>query len=140
MNAAKAAYELRVLFEQKITSEYYASFKGQFGRVQVEVLSFLYDNETVRVQNLADALDIPKQHASKILARLQEQGLVARNDDPDDKRSVLFSLSEEGRALMQKHLDFSNASFEERFSKLSQQEQEALLSAMEITTACLKEL
>ncbi|MBP3371802.1 MAG: MarR family transcriptional regulator [Clostridia bacterium] len=120
--------------------EYYASFKGEFGRVQVEVLSYLYDNQSTHVQQFADMLTIPKQHASKILARLQEQGLVTRQSDPADGRSVLFSLSSEGLQLMEDHLAVSHARFTERFCRLSEEKQAELVRAMEMTTQYLKEL
>jgi len=138
MNAVQTAYRLRVLFEQKITAEYFNSFKGHFGRVQVEVLSYLYEREHARVQELANALNIPKQHASKIMIRLEEQNLVCKQSDPNDKRSTLFFLSDDGIQLMEKHLAVSNDAFGERMEKLSADEQQKLISSMELLTSMLE--
>ena len=140
MNASQAAYQLRVLFEQKITAHYYALFKGSFGRVQADVLSCLYDQKSTNVQQVASFLDIPKQHASKILARLQEQQLVEKCADPKDKRAALFSLSDKGHAFMQEQLETSNARFESRFAALSKEEQAEFLRAMEQVTHYLEKL
>jgi len=131
MTAIQTAYRLRVLFEKKITSEYFNSFKGQFGRVQVEVLSYLYDHKQARIHELADTLNVPKQHASKIITRLIEQNLVTKTSDSEDRRSFLFALSNEGLRLMEEHLAISNACFDKRFSKLTKEEQDAMASAME---------
>ena len=140
MEGIQAAYRLRVLFEQKITAEYYDSFKGRFGRVQVEVLSYLYDHHNVRIQELADTLNISKQHASKIIARLEDQELVTKNADPQDGRSSLFCLSDSGMQLMEEHLALSNQLFEQRLRKLPHQDQQAMLSAMEFTASILERL
>ena len=140
MDSVQSAYRLRVLFEQKITAEYYDSFKGRFGRVQVEVLSHLYEHRWARVQELADILNIPKQHASKIISRLEEQGLIAGTSDPRDRRSILYSLSDGGLSMMEEHLEISNRCFAQRLEKLTPEEQNALLQAMETVAEMLEKL
>ena len=140
MDRFQSAYRLRVLFEQKITAEYYNSFKGRFGRVQVEVLSYLYEHKHARVQELAEVLNIPKQHASKILSRLEEQGYVSGKPDPDDGRSNLYGLNEEGLSMMEQHLAVSNHCFAQRLEKLSPEERETMHSAMQTVAALLEKL
>lgn len=140
MDSVQSAYRLRVLFEQKITAEYYDSFKGRFGRVQVEVLSHLYEHRWARVQELADILNIPKQHASKIISRLEEQGLIAGTSDPRDRRSTLYSLSDGGLTMMEEHLEISNRCFAQRLEKLTPEERETMLSAMQTVAALLEKI
>lgn len=140
MDSVQVAYRLRTLFDQKITAEYYDSFKGRFGRVQVEVLSHLYEHKQARVQELADILNIPKQHASKIISRLEEQGLIASSSDPSDGRSTLYSLSEEGNGMMQEHLLISNRSFGRRLENLTPQERQTMLQAMQTVAEMLEKL
>lgn len=140
MKSTQIAYQLRVLFEKKITNHYFDSFKGQFGRVQVEVLSYLYDKPPVPLGVLAEALNIPKQHGSKIVARLQEQGLVTQQPDPADGRRSLCTLSAAGRALTEQHLGHSNRIFEEGLDKLTQSEQQQFLEAMITLNRLLKKM
>ncbi|MBQ3076286.1 MAG: winged helix DNA-binding protein [Clostridia bacterium] len=140
MDSAQLAYRLRVLFEQKITAHYFDSFKGTFGRVQVEVLSLLYDRRTVRAGELVELLNISKQHASKILLRLEEQGLVTWQEDPADRRRTLFQLSPQGQQLMSDHLAHSNRIFDEGLLRLSESERRTLHEAMLTMTELLERL
>lgn len=140
MDSARIAYRLRTLFDQKVTAEYYNSFKGHFGRVQVEVLSCLYANGQVRVQELADMLNIPKQHASKILTRLEEQGYLSGNSDPQDGRSWLYGLNDQGLSMMEEHLGASNRCFAQRLAKLTPEEQETMLTAMQTAADLLDKM
>lgn len=140
MQGIQIAYRLRTLFEQKVTAEYYNSFKGSFGRVQVEVLSCLYARERIRVQELADALNVPKQHASKILSRLEAQALVTKVSDPQDGRSMIYSLRQEGRVLMEEHLAVSDRCFSRRMARLNPDEQKKMLQAMQTVAELLEKM
>ncbi len=140
MKEAQLAYQLRVLFEQKITSYYLDSFKGMFGKVQVEVLVYLYDNAGARVQKLAEKLNIPKQHASKIVARLEELGLVVGNPDESDRRATLYYLTEQGLELMNRHMEDSNRNFEEMLKCLTEKEKEQMTHSMKTMIALLKKM
>jgi DNA-binding MarR family transcriptional regulator len=49
---------------------------------------------------LATRERIQRPTATRLIARLEEQGLVARTADPADRRSCLIALSDEGSALV----------------------------------------
>jgi len=138
MSDAKLAYELRVLFERKITAPYYDSFKGKYGRTQVEVLNYLYDNDAAGVQKLAQTLNIPKQHASKIVGRLKEEGLLLCREDPKDRRALRFSLSPEGKHLMELHIADSNHRFKQCLEALEERERRRFRQAMEAMVEILE--
>lgn len=125
------AYQMRTLFEQKITSYYFDSFKGSFGRVQAEVLSYLYDHGETSAAALAEAMNVPKQHISKIVHRLVEEGMLESKTAPSDKRMRSLSLSAEGRMLVRGHIENSNLHFHEATSGLTTEEKEELIRSME---------
>ena len=125
------AYQMRTLFEQKITSYYFDSFKGSFGRVQAEVLSYLYDHGETSAAALAEAMNVPKQHISKIVHRLVEEGRLESKTAPSDKRMRSLSLSAEGRMLVRGHIENSNLHFHEATSGLTTEEKEELIRSME---------
>lgn len=54
----------------------------------------------VRIVRLADRLDIVPRSATAVVDALEQQGLVTRDPDPTDRRSVLVSLSAAGRDRM----------------------------------------
>ena len=140
MDTAKLAYKLQVLFERKVTGVYRNSYKGEFGKVQVEVLDYLYEYKEGRVQSIADALFIPKQHASKIILRLVELGLVESKEDPKDKRATLFFLSEKGNELVEKHIQKSNEHFYALLSNLKEEQEEEFVQSMKNLIELLEEM
>jgi DNA-binding MarR family transcriptional regulator len=51
---------------------------------------------SMRPTSLAEVLDTGASHVSKILRRLEDDGLVQRTADPSDRRAVLVSLTPSG--------------------------------------------
>ena len=49
---------------------------------------------------LAQIRNVKHQRMRLVTAQLEEEGLVARVPDPDDGRSVLFAVTEQGRARL----------------------------------------
>jgi len=75
---------------------------------------------TCRVQDIADDLCITVGAASKLVDRLEHQGLARRAANPDDRRSSLIDLTANGRSThrsgarrLERHLrDHLSASYE----------------------------
>ena len=131
MTEVELACKMRTLFEQKITSYYFDSFKGSFGRVQAEVLSYLYDHEETSAVMMAEIMNVPKQHMSKIIRRLEEEGMLEKRTDPSDRRVRSLTLSAQGRALVRSHIESSNRHFREVTEGLSREDKEELIRSME---------
>ena len=65
---------------------------------QLAVLLIGYlDNTPPTVRGLARKLDVSKPTVSRILDRLTALGLAERKPDPEDRRSVLLTLTAGGR-------------------------------------------
>ena len=140
MKDTQLAYQLRILFDQKITSAYWDSYKGQLGKVQIEVLDYLYNNRIARVYEIAENLNIPKQHASKILSQFEQMGFVNKKPDAEDKRGALFSLTESGIIFIQDHISYSDGKFLNLMEQLECQERENFADAMRIMVTILEKL
>lgn len=65
---------------------------------QVDALDLLVALGPCRMRDLADSLRVDASTATRTVARLADQGLVVREPDPDDARSVLVRLSDRGAA------------------------------------------
>lgn len=50
----------------------------------------------VRIGQLAEAANVSIQHASKLVARLTKEGLLARHEDPADARAIMLRVTEQG--------------------------------------------
>ncbi|GGV59590.1 transcriptional regulator [Streptomyces griseoloalbus] len=69
-----------------------------------EVLDILAQNAgsgdfSYRVQEISERIHLSQSALSRLLARLEKEGLVERRMCPEDRRGVRVSLSEKGRVL-----------------------------------------
>ena len=131
MKNAELAYRMSLLFDQEITAYYRNSYRGDYGKVQIDVLGYLYEHPSVRASAICDFLGIPKQHVSKILKRFEEEGLVESRPDPEDGRANLVVLTETGRSMVSSHIKESDLHFEAFTASLSREDYHALISSME---------
>ncbi|WP_410607230.1 MarR family winged helix-turn-helix transcriptional regulator [Amycolatopsis sp. lyj-109] len=69
---------------------------------QYLVMLALWEKDHRLVKELGAELNLDSGTLSPLLKRLQTAGLVVRNRQADDERSVRVSLSDDGRALREK--------------------------------------
>lgn len=85
--------------------------------------------EPLSVKELAEKANLNKAQASRGAQALVEQGLVLKEDRPDDGRGVVLTLTPAGRQVFKRAMDMVNQRNEQIFGCLSAQEQ-STLSAM----------
>ena len=66
---------------------------------QYLVLNLLWVQDGQTVSRLADQLDLEASTLTPLLKRLEGNGLVIRQRNPDDERQVLIGLTQQGKAL-----------------------------------------
>jgi DNA-binding MarR family transcriptional regulator len=66
---------------------------------QYLVMLVLWEQDAILVKDIGARLFLDSGTLTPLLKRLEANGLVARNRDPQDERQVRISLSGEGRAL-----------------------------------------
>jgi len=69
---------------------------------QYLVMLALWEDEPLRVSELADRLSLEPATLSPLLKRLEAGGLVTRRRDPHDERAVAITLTPAGRRLRRK--------------------------------------
>jgi DNA-binding MarR family transcriptional regulator len=74
--------------------------RHQLGVSEFEVLERLAacDKEQGRMQGLADAVHLSQSALSRLIGRLENDGLVVRTMCSDDRRGIFACLTAEGRA------------------------------------------
>ncbi len=82
---------------------------------------------------------IQRPTATRVLARLEEAGLVTRAADPADGRSSLVSLSAEGRALLERVRTRKDAFLAQRLDRLDAEERAVLERAADILERLLED-
>jgi DNA-binding MarR family transcriptional regulator len=82
---------------------------------------------------------IQRPTATRVLARLEEAGLVTRTSDPADRRSSLVSTTASGQALLAEVRDRKDAYLAQRLGRLSPEDLAALERAAGILERMLEE-
>lgn len=67
---------------------------------QTSALATFEEFGAMRVSTLAAHESVGAPVATRVIASLEELGLVVRTNDPEDKRACLVELTSEGRALL----------------------------------------
>ncbi len=98
---------------------------------QVTILEWIAASPGCGVQEIADGLGLTPPTVSVGVRKLEESGLVERKPNPSDKRSVQFSLTEQGQNLQEKIQVAHRRKFQRLLAGLNTQEQETLLQLLE---------
>jgi DNA-binding MarR family transcriptional regulator len=90
------------------------------------VLLRLGASEGLRLKDLSDLFLLNKSTITRIVDRLEQDGLVKRIADPDDRRAQRVVLTSEGASLRAQAQAAHKESLQRRFSVLSPVEREQL--------------
>lgn len=88
---------------------------------------------------LASIERIQRPTATRVAARLEEQGLVSRADDPTDGRVTLLTITDDGRALLKRSRSRKTAYLASRMEDLSPEDLAALQRAADVLERMLEE-
>lgn len=80
---------------------------------------------------VANRMGITQATTTALMQKLESLSMIRRRRGDADRRQVLLSLTEEGRAALAIAPDGVHAQFQRRFSALKDWEQEMLVSALE---------
>lgn len=82
------------------SAQFHARVREEGLRVpEWRVLACLHDRDGAMVTRLAQFALIEQSRLTKIIAQMEDRGLVTRRGDPEDRRRTRVYLSPEGRAL-----------------------------------------
>ena len=82
--------------------------------------------------SLAERERIKRPTATRVLQRLEEEGLIERSADPDDGRSAVVRVTREGAALLKKLRSRKNAYLARRLRELPDEDVAALERAADV--------
>jgi DNA-binding MarR family transcriptional regulator len=100
---------------------------------EFDVLLFLrsHPHDQVRIGALLDAVPLSQPALSRLVARLEARGLLARREAEDDARAVVVYLTDTGTALIDRALDVhARVVHEALVGKFSETERTALLQTL----------
>lgn len=88
---------------------------------------------------LADRERVKRPTATRLIANLEDAGLVARTADPADRRSSLIAVTPEGLDLLRTLRTRKDAYLAQRLARLTADEREALARAADLLERLLEE-
>src|SRR4051812_13797512 len=106
---------------------------------QTSALAAVEHHGPLTPSELAACERIQRPTATRVLARLEEAGLVSRAADPADRRSSLVSITAEGRRLPQRLRTRKDAFLARRLAALDADELAVLERAADILERVLAE-
>jgi DNA-binding MarR family transcriptional regulator len=112
---------------------------GETTVAQISALQSLESAGALTPRELAEAERVQPPTMTRIVARLEERGLVSRAPHPTDGRQVILSPSPEGRALIAGYLRSRDEWLALRLAKLTAEERETVQRAAEILTRLAKD-
>jgi DNA-binding MarR family transcriptional regulator len=136
---ANDAWEALLRAQATLAREF--EFSGDWGDLPAREYGVLYALSSapdgLRITELIDDVLLTQAGVSRMVARLEKRGLVARRSDPDDARACRIVLTDEGRAT-QRRLGLAHARHvtEAMTRALSREQLETL---RELSAALLRE-
>jgi DNA-binding MarR family transcriptional regulator len=98
--------------------------------LQTSVLATLEDHSPLRLSELARREAVTPPTMSRVLAALDDAGLLVRTPDPQDARSALIHLSEAGHDAIRRIRTERTASLAHRLDRLDDAQRAALEAAL----------
>lgn len=128
-NLGKLLYAVRLAMIKQLDN-LIAANHWDINFTQLRVISHLGRNTQVSPSALAQAIEQNGGALTRVLDKLVEKGLVARQPNPNDRRAVDISLSPSGKALWaQMSSQFEEAN-KAMLSVLEEQEQQQLFELL----------
>lgn len=95
-------------------------------------LAILGQHEPMTAQDISRRSRVDKGWISRSVARLESRGLVARVPNGKDNRSVLLSLTDEGRRMVAEIVPLSRHRHETLLSVLGEKDLQTFLRALDL--------
>lgn len=106
---------------------YFAHRIGSKKRGQDSILTVISQNPGITQKEIGEILGIQPASVSELLMKLERKGLVLREKDENDRRSINVQLTKDGRT----HLAEPEENSVDPFQALSSKEQEKLCNLLE---------
>ena len=117
------------LMKQKMS---YTSNLMHLSVLQIQTLMFIHQNKNTTMCSIAKYFQIELPSATSLIAKLSDQKLVERLDDPMDRRFVRITLTDQGKTMLERAMRERRIKLERVLSYLSVKEKSELFSILEI--------
>jgi DNA-binding MarR family transcriptional regulator len=99
---------------------------------QLAALSALHKHQAMTPGELAEHEKVQPPSMTRVIAVLEERGLVRRSPHPTDRRQVILAVTEEGHTLVQRVRRRKEAWLARRLTELTSAERDILRAAVPV--------
>ncbi len=107
---------------------------------QFSILMQLHFNHACGISDISERMDISSAAASQLVEKLVQGGLLARSEDPRDRRAKLLALTEKGHELIKAGIDERYRWVDALVGNLSPGEQEKVIESLKVLTETLQRI
>ena len=107
---------------------------GELSPVQLRALTVLNDQEGANLVQLAEGMRVTVSTASRLVDRLVAARLADRRPSPFTRREISLSLSEQGRAILERYDAIRLAELRARLAHLDPADRDDVVRALQLLT------
>ncbi|HWF54672.1 MAG TPA: MarR family transcriptional regulator [Solirubrobacteraceae bacterium] len=137
-----ASLDLSAELEQRITALWWrltAEAPSDLSRTAASVLATLLHEGPQRVTTLATREHVAQPSMSLLVQRLEKRGLVARTDDPEDRRACRIAITTAGEQTLRGRAEARSRWLSARLQRLDDAERATLVAALAQLDALLED-
>ena len=108
-------------------------------REQLRVMFLLSFKGRSSPGEVAASFGVPKANVTSIIDRLVGKGLISRQDNPDDRRSCILSLTEEGKSQVERLREIGSAKIKRVLERMPDSALVSLKMGLEALMKALEE-
>lgn len=108
-------------------------------REQLRVIFLLSFKGRVSPGEVAKSFGVPKANVTSVIDRMVGKGLVSRQENPDDRRSYILSLTKEGRGQVERLREIGAARIKRVLERMPDEALASLRTGLESLITVLKE-
>ncbi|MBV9485681.1 MAG: MarR family transcriptional regulator [Frankiaceae bacterium] len=133
----EAAARLRVAVA-RLARQLRQSSPGGLSPSQWSALVSIDDYTSLRIGDLAEREGVSAPTATRLVASLEEVGLLARTTDPADRRTAYVSLTEAGKSKLTWAREAASASLADRISSMPEGDYGRLVELIPLLESLLR--
>jgi DNA-binding MarR family transcriptional regulator len=107
---------------------------------QFSILMQLHYRSNCGVSDIGERFDITNAAASQLVDKLVQNGMIQRQEDPNDRRAKLLNLTKRGRELIQQSIEKRYRWVDELAEKLTPEERLQVAEALNIMTEAARKM
>ena len=104
---------------------------------ELNCLKQYYNEDNLSVKELAEKLNITSGGVTRIVAQLEDQGILRRDIDPEDRRGINVTLTDKGKSTVSELYKRSIKYYKSMFKDLSEEEKDCVFEGLKLLNRSL---